>query len=172
MENKIHKKNQIELGAKVKNFSTDNSLNKHIYIAFLLLFNVSLVVGLVCLILFIPKWYTIVISILLFAYCILHSIITYLKVDKNHTYELYENYLVVQNLLFSAQIDTKNIVEAKVARTWFDKLLKLKTSTIEVSYKRTFVHKIKLAFLTEQADEVCKIIMNAALKHNKKTSKS
>ena len=180
MKNKIKqpKKNKIDYGAKVKSFKTDNTLNKHLLLTFLIIFNIALIAGLNALVLYITKWYIILISILLGITCIIHSVITYLKVDKNYIYDLHENYLIIHNILFSAEIEIKNIVDAKPSKTILDKLFNLKTSTIEVSFKRTFIHKIKLTFLSEEADEVIKTIMASTVKNkinhieNKKTSES
>ena len=134
----------------------------------LIIFNILLLTSLIYLSLHIRHIVTYLVSIVIFAFCVVRSVRTVLNTKFNRRYVIYRDKITIQTTTFNGEVPLKNVFMIKTKRNLFDFIFKKGAHMIIVYAKTTSKQTYILPFIgedtTQLADEIMKLAIAARAK--------
>ncbi len=157
----MKKKKQIfNKGKKIRNIQIDAKIHLRILAILLILFNLFLFVCAVSMAVMLNVWYVWVLDIVLVTFCLVKSIVTYLKGVKQFGYALYENCIYLDSILYDSSIVEYQLIKNIKFKTGIlDKLFGKKTYTVTLYLNDEIQTKVNLYLIKEDPDKLFEEIL-------------
>lgn len=137
----------------------------------LIIFNLILWSSLILLVVKVKNIFTIVISFIIFIFCLIYSIYTFLKSKKCHNYQLYEDYIKVTSLLNDETVNLVNIIKVVPKVKVINSNTKYLVQAIDIYYLDKNIKKTTLRYIKEDVYKLAYLISVHITKVHKKLNK-
>ncbi len=120
----------------------------------LLLFNALLWISLIEVVSSVKNLFSIILTSLIFIFCLVFSIITFVRAKKMHKYELYENAIVLHSLWDEQTIDLNNVIKVVPNQNMLNKYGTNAIQTLTLFYLDKGIRKVTLKFVKTNVYEL------------------
>lgn len=161
-------KQQIQVGAKIRDLKIDLSTNLFILALLLIVFNCVFICSALLLAYWINIWWVWLIDIIIALYCAFYSLATFVYYNSNnYYYSLHENCLVLNSIRYdNTIIEYKMIKQIKTKIGFWDKIIGRGTCTMTMYLNDDAQTKIKIYFIKENATQLYNEIWTIVNKQN------
>ena len=149
-QKKSHYK-EVVLGNKIRDVKINERQHFLLFIATLIFFNLLLIISVWFVLSYLNNWYNWIICFAIIGLCFWLSLKTYRDIKSFHKCELYDNAISINSIWFNFKVAFKDICEINVKESVLDKILKLKTKSLEVKIMDNKRTKFTIHFVEENA---------------------
>lgn len=150
-KNKKKQYKEVVLGNKIRDVKVNERQHFLLFVSTLIFFNLLLLISVWFVLKHLNNWYNWVICFVLIGVCFWFSLKTYREIKSFNKCELYDNAIVINSIWLNFKVAFSDVCEINVKETKLDKILKLKTKSLEVKILNNKRSKFTIHFIEENA---------------------